>query len=115
MQNQLVAVMGRIALLGWVILSANAFAAPAGSKSVESVVEMQCLREVNDSKVWRNALIMKSPQEQSATKRAVCQCVNKDIAQNASIKAITDVDTQKDIISKAVLKSLRKCTQEILD
>jgi hypothetical protein len=115
MQNKLVTFISQITLLGSLIISANVFAAPAGSKSLESVIEMQCLREVNDSKVWRNALSMKSQQEQSSTKRAVCQCVNKDVLQDASVRSITDTDAQKDIISKAVLKSLRKCTQEILD
>lgn len=113
MQAKLINSIGKIAILGSMLFSASLSAKP-----IEAVIEAQCLREVNDSRVWRNALAMKAQQEQSATKRAACQCVYKEAMQDSSIKALpSDVneDTHRDLVSKVVLKSLRTCTQQILN
>ncbi|WP_139840907.1 hypothetical protein [Acinetobacter sp. ANC 4558] len=119
MQKKLINFIGQMAFLGSIIVSMNVLAkSPSDSKSLESVVESQCIRELNDSRVWRNALLMKSQQEQTATKRSVCQCVNQEVMQDSSVKALSGTFNEtehRDLVSKAVLKSLRTCAQQILN
>jgi len=52
------------------------------------------------------------------TKRSVCQCVNQEVMQDSSVKALSGTFNEtehRDLVSKAVLKSLRTCAQQILN
>ena len=119
MQGKIVKFIGQSAILASVVVSTSILAAESTSqKTLESVIESQCLREVNESRVWKNSLIMKTKQEQISIKKVTCQCVNESVMQDASIKAIAssfNEDTQGDLVSKVVFKSLRTCSQKVLD
>jgi DnaJ-domain-containing protein 1 len=119
MQGKIIKFIGQSAILASIVVSTNVLAAEStGQTTLESVIDSQCLREMNESRVWKNSLIMKTKQEQIAIKRTTCKCVNESVMQDASIKAIAqsfNEETQSDLVSKVVLKSLRTCTQKVLD
>lgn len=112
--------VGFMVVLMGMTTSATSFAQSLDPKQLQSMINSQCMREIRESKVWRNAMAFQNLPEQAKMKKNACDCVYKDASQDSSIKNLLSTplynDTQgRDIVSKVVLKSLRTCTQQILN
>lgn len=93
---------------------------PLDQGKIQSIIDSQCMREIRESKVWRNALTFKSQQEQASMKKAACQCVYDNSIQDVAIKGLLASPSKseaesRDLISTVVLKKLRTCTQQTLN
>ncbi|WOE32596.1 MULTISPECIES: hypothetical protein [unclassified Acinetobacter] len=108
-----------VVLMG-TVTSATSFAQPVDPQQLQSMIDAQCMREIRESKVWRNALAFHDLPEQARMKKEACDCVYQDVIQDSSIKALLNAGSSSpqqpaELVSKAVLKSLRGCTQKILN
>lgn len=120
MKTKTLYVFGAMIVLMGMATPVTSFAQSVAPKQLQSMIDSQCMREIRESKVWRNALAFQDLPEQAKMKKTACECVYQDVSQDSEIKKLfngADYDEIRghDLISKAVLKGLRTCTQKVLN
>ena len=88
-------------------------------KMLKPVIEYQCEQELNASKAWKGAAMFMNAQQKKANQAAICECVGDHAMDNITAKDLMTAavnETEKhQLISRAILNSLRGCAQQALN
>ena len=87
-------------------------------KMLKPLIEQQCGRELEASKLWQVSSLLWSKAQQNSTQQKICGCVSENALNDMSNKEIlmaTVNETSKNqLIQHAVLNSLKECIPTVI-
>ena len=107
-----------VILAGIIIYLFNANPSALTKKILQPVVEYQCGKELEESKVWKTAVLFMNEEQQKKNLNTICACVGDHATNDVTVKEVFTAyfdEKEKDkLVSKAVVNSIRGCAEEAL-